>query len=252
MKTYILGSGGWIPTNDSETTSFLIEYKKELILIDAGTGVCNLSRYTDILAKYDRLSIVLTHYHIDHIIGLSYIFAFFKGKEIIFYGPGEPYYIEGVENTLKKVFCRDFLSRPLDKFVEEVKYVDYKEENFYINNIRITPFLQKHTNFSFGIRIDNVIYIATDTVVLDRTFENAVGVKVLLHECWSISEDSKKLHSSLESLIDKYEMFNVKEIGLIHKNPLWSDSEKKEILSIIEGKNIFIANDNQVIEVEGN
>jgi len=99
MKLYVLGSGGWIP-NKNETSCFLIEHKNELIMFDAGTGVSNLKHYAEVMGRYDTISIVLSHYHLDHVVGLIYLLPFIKGKKLNIYGPGKPVYEKSTEEYL--------------------------------------------------------------------------------------------------------------------------------------------------------
>lgn len=63
MKVRILGCSGGIGGRHLHTTSMLVD---DDILIDAGTGVCELS--LDELARIDH--VFLTHSHLDHIAGL--------------------------------------------------------------------------------------------------------------------------------------------------------------------------------------
>ncbi len=54
-----------------ETTSFLVEGQGgEQILIDAGTGVRELGRRLAASAAPPRLLMLMTHYHLDHVVGL--------------------------------------------------------------------------------------------------------------------------------------------------------------------------------------
>ena len=49
MKITVLGSGGWFPSKSRHTSSYLIEYKNKLCILDAGTGISNLNNYNDVL-----------------------------------------------------------------------------------------------------------------------------------------------------------------------------------------------------------
>lgn len=63
MKLRVLGCSGGIGGPHLRTTSFLVDHD---ILIDAGSGVCQLS--LDELAAIDH--VFLTHAHLDHILAL--------------------------------------------------------------------------------------------------------------------------------------------------------------------------------------
>lgn len=66
MKLRVLGCSGGIGGRDRRTTSFLVDQD---ILIDAGSGVCELS--VEELAAIDH--VFLTHAHLDHILALPLI-----------------------------------------------------------------------------------------------------------------------------------------------------------------------------------
>lgn len=65
MQIKVLGCSGGVGP-DLRTTSLLVD---EQVLIDAGTGVCDLD-----LAEMSRITdIFLTHTHLDHIAGLAFM-----------------------------------------------------------------------------------------------------------------------------------------------------------------------------------
>ena len=63
---WVLGSAGWMPKAGQETSCLLLEAQGQLIMLDAGTGVANLGLAAKALQRHDRLSILLSHYHLDH------------------------------------------------------------------------------------------------------------------------------------------------------------------------------------------
>ena len=67
MKLVLLGTGGYY-ANDRRHTACLMLPEVGVVL-DAGSG---MFRIRDYLAT-DRLDIFLTHAHLDHVIGLTYL-----------------------------------------------------------------------------------------------------------------------------------------------------------------------------------
>lgn len=98
-----------------------------------------------------------------------------------------------------------------------------------------------HSNPSFGITIGDYIHYATDTTVLDISFQNKC--KLLLHECWSIKKEDARGHSSLEEILEKSKLFNTSKIGLIHLNPRCSESD----LKMYEQQTTFIVEEDKEI-----
>lgn len=241
MKIIPLGSGGWIPTISRQTSTFLIEADNKLILLDAGTGVHNLREYSDIINSYNEVDIILSHYHLDHIIGLSYLPLYLKDKKITVWGPGEKYYGRSSEKILNEFTNKPFSASSIKDFAREVYIKDYDEAGFMIGSMKIGINKQIHSDPSFGITISNYLHYATDTEVLDISFQK--DCEIILHECWTFSEESYIGHSSLDEIKSKAHEFQVKKLGLIHLNPRYSEKEINEI----NDNNIFVVQDNKEI-----
>jgi len=60
-----------------------------LVVLDAGTGICALG--AALPAGVTRIDLLLSHTHMDHILGLGFFNALFEpGLEIHIWGPGSP------------------------------------------------------------------------------------------------------------------------------------------------------------------
>ena len=76
MKLVLLGTTGYHPNDERQTACFMLP---ELgIVLDAGTA---MYRVRDHLVT-PELDIFLTHAHLDHVIGLTYLFDVVQGKDI--------------------------------------------------------------------------------------------------------------------------------------------------------------------------
>jgi len=64
------------------------------------SGLRRLSNHLDILNKYDEINIIYSHYHLDHIIGLSYIGNWSKDKRLNIYGPGKALGFTGCQDVI--------------------------------------------------------------------------------------------------------------------------------------------------------
>jgi hypothetical protein len=67
MKVVLLGTGGYIPTSQRQTSCLLLP--ESGIVLDAGTGMSRIADYR----RTERLDIFLSHAHLDHIAGLTYL-----------------------------------------------------------------------------------------------------------------------------------------------------------------------------------
>lgn len=241
MKLYVLGSNGWIP-GENETSCILVEDKNELIMLDAGTGVLNLRRYMDVLERYDRLNIVLSHYHLDHIIGLTYLIPFVKDMEVHIYGPGRPYYDSDAGEILRGMFRSEFFSRPLEKIAKLVHIHDYSD-SFEIGDVSIDVHEQKHSAPSFRISVDESLIYATDTAFMADVWNDISDDAIVLHECWEIKNRANEKHTSIMDILEHMPKKLHENVYLIHLNPMWSERDTSELNELIRDTGIRMAYD---------
>ena len=154
MNIYILGAAGWIP-GANETSCIMVENKGQLFILDAGTGLSNIRKYVHILDKYDTIHLLLSHYHLDHMIGLSYIDPFIRDKRFRVYGPGRLAYPETTDYYIRAFLRPEFFSRSIDKFSHDVKVLDFPGESFFIGDTKISVTRQKHSAPSYRITLDD-------------------------------------------------------------------------------------------------
>ena len=212
---WVLGSMGWMPAAGRQTACVLIELGDELIMLDAGTGVTNLAAFAGVLERHDRLSIVLSHYHLDHVSGLMYLKRFVANKQVDVYGPGRPVYPRTTESYLRDLLQTTFYSSGPTGFAQNVRFFDYGGEDFAVGEVTIHVRPQYHSASSFELRLDDVLTYATDTRFDAQDWVGYPTTKVLLHECWNISgEDSK--HTSLEQILKQLNTQRFDDIYLIH------------------------------------
>jgi pantetheine-phosphate adenylyltransferase len=174
MRLLFLGTGGSAPTPERHTQAlYLPDYG---ILLDAGTNVFPLRRLHG-----DRpLHVLMSHYHLDHSIGLFSIFAgLFAGlpqPQVSVYGP--PWldrFVDcaGTESPL-------FPMRLPFEFQEA-------PERFRLGNVLVetrpvphsAPVLVYRLTFPDGRRLAYV----TDTTAPGDYLDFVQGVEVLVHEC---------------------------------------------------------------------
>lgn len=223
-----------------------MENNGEYLFLDLGSGIANFSLYSEVeVAK--RIHIVLSHYHLDHLIGIIYLLNICRDKEIFIYGPGKTIYGESCEDILCGIIKPPYFGRMLKDFSHNVIIQDYNIGFKEIStNYTIEFVAQKHSQPSFGMLINDVLYYATDTMVLQNTFEKAKDVKLLLHECWDIEENLSGKHSSLEKIIKFNEQYHIPYIKLIHINPNWTCEDFEKARGLLINHNIDLANDGDV------
>lgn len=247
MKLYALGCAGWIP-GKNETSCFLIEHKNELIMLDAGTGVSNLKYCKEVWDKYDTVSIILSHYHLDHLIGLIYLPPFLTGKTLKIYGPGKPVYEKSTEEYLSDMFQTAFFPTPIQKLAAHVECMDYSAGDFCIGGVKIQIREQKHTSPSFQICIDGKLVYATDVCFEKDIWNHDLKADVLLHECCEVDKFDPT-HTTLTHLIEGVSREQFEQMYLIHHNPEWSEKDWETLEEKLKDTKFAVLQDGMVLEI---
>ncbi|CAG9606955.1 MBL fold metallo-hydrolase [Pseudoneobacillus rhizosphaerae] len=250
MKLIALGSGGGTPSKSRHTASYLIDTGESIVILDAGSGLARLGDYSTMLKKYEEVNIILSHYHLDHIIGISYLSNWNQAiKKLNIYGPGKDLGFETCRKTLSDIFTPPYYV-DLDKVLNEVNMLDYNLQGFKIGNMKISINEQVHSGRSFGVTVGNYIHYATDTAILEETFALAQNVKLLLHDCWDKINIDSKDHSSFEQIKLMLNKYRIQKVGLIHIHPIWKDVDFKELMiSLVNNQNIEFVDDKWVVEL---
>jgi phosphoribosyl 1,2-cyclic phosphodiesterase len=95
------------------TSCIEISNEEELIILDAGSGLVFLGQSDRDFRKYKRISLFISHYHYDHIIGLPFFMpAYHSGLEFHVYGPATE--TSNPEHALKHLFVPPFLPMGFD------------------------------------------------------------------------------------------------------------------------------------------
>lgn len=247
MKIWPLGVGGWIPAFGRQTNSTLIEHKNRLIIVDAGTGISNLFGYDMLLNKYEGVDLILTHYHMDHLMGLFFLPKFLGDKKLTIWGPGKSIYNESCQSIIKRHLDQPFGTTGAETLAEHVVINDYDKAGFQIGDVQVGVIPQVHTLPSFGITLDDKLHIATDTDVNPEVFK--LKVDFLMHECWAKTDEDAKEHASMEGILKAYKAHekesSLKGIGIIHRNPSYCDTE---YANWIESP-VIVLHENQLIEI---
>ncbi len=188
VRLVVLGSRGSIPVSGADfvvygggTTSFALVIDDRVVgFIDAGTGIVPWRDFGMSVAS--SVEVFLTHYHWDHIQGLSMLDLVWSDEhEITIHGPNDP------RSALTSViappwFPVSLADAPSVRFESIVGPVE-------LAGLLITPFGVEHPQGALGYRINgpsSSVAIATDHEAgsdLDRSIVDAIrGVEVLIHD----------------------------------------------------------------------
>ena len=153
----VLGCRGSMPISGPSytkyggaTSSYLYMTDEEAIIIDAGTGILNLPDLGE-----RRLSVLISHSHIDHILGLPMFLGPVGAKELSIYGATH----EGL--TIRQQLDT-YLRRPLwpvgiDAFPCSITFKDVREnaEPFQIGDVTVTAVPSNHPGGSTIYKLEH-------------------------------------------------------------------------------------------------
>lgn len=247
MKLHVLGTAGYHPNRNRNTACLMIP--EEGILLDAGTGIF---RARDLI-QTQTLRIFLSHAHLDHIVGLTYLLDVLQGHDVndvrVY---GEPEKLRAVRDCL---FSPHLFPVP-PTFTDEP--VDVGERQEISSGLAFSTCRLQHPGNSMAYRFDwadrSLAYV-TDTVAnVDAEYVDFIrGVDLLIHECNFPDELSeyaiKTGHSHTTPVAQVAAEANVGRMVLVHFNPLATDPDP---IGIDTARNIFanaeLAFDGQVID----
>lgn len=173
MKVLFLGTGGYHPNEERHTASIMLP--EAGIVFDAGTS---LFRINDRLETSD-IQLFLTHAHLDHVCGLTYLLAPLLQKTLTSCRVyGLPEVLETVESRL--------LSPPIFPIRPPLELVPISERTPVRGGV-IRWCRLHHPGGAIGYRYDrddgsSLAYIS-DTCAHDDSIPFLRGVDLLIHEC---------------------------------------------------------------------
>ena len=260
---------GYIPTRGRHTCCYCLEYDNTLIIFDAGTGIARFDEPwgREVLKHYDKVLLLLSHYHMDHVAGLIYLPFFFKDQAVHIAGPGKTIYGSSVKDILSGLITPAYFGRPLPEFPMDLEFHDLGAGAATIGGVLIDTILQEHSDPSLGIKIDNSVCYLTDTACNRATVDFAAGCRLLLHETWFDMQDytafrqqSKSspgarkpldVHSPVNRVAGAARDAPVDSLLLVHLNPGYD--ERRLTAMVGDAREIFpnshLARDGQTISL---
>ena len=175
MKLLLLGTGGYHPCERRQTACFMLP--EAGIVLDAGTGFFRVRERV----CTPSLEIFLTHAHLDHVVGLTYLLS------TTWQRPLERVTVHGTRDKLAAI--REHLLRE-ELFPAPLgcEWQPLAAGPLEIGGAKVTHFPLEHPGGAVGYRLDwpdrSLAYVTDTTASVNADYIHAIrGVDLLVHEC---------------------------------------------------------------------
>jgi ribonuclease BN (tRNA processing enzyme) len=224
VEVILLGSGGWIPTSRRETCSALVRSGADALLIDAGTGVQRLIEEPDLLGGAERVDVLLTHFHLDHVVGLSYLPSLPVSEPPVVWGSGELLWGTTTSAILDRLLTQPLFAASAAELTREVREL---KADLELGSFRITTRVQeRHSGPTLAFRFGDSFAYCTDTSADPETARFASGARMLLHEAWYAAPTADEMGHTASGEAGRIARdAGVDRLVLIHVHPLLSSDE---------------------------
>lgn len=245
MKLVLLGTGGYHPNNTRHTACLLLPECG--VMLDAGTGMFRAAAHL----SRPQLDIFLTHVHLDHVVGLTYLF------DLIHVRPLERVTVHAPPDKLQAIQQHLFATLLFPK-MPPYRFQPIAQHTALPGSGRLRCFPLEHPGGVLGFRLDwpacSMAYVTDTTATADAPYLDHVrGVDLLVHECYfpdKYAEWALKTGHSWTSAVARLAAHAaVGRLVLTHINPLAEDDDP---IDLPAARAIFpatdIAQDGMVLE----
>ena len=125
--------------------SFLLLENEYALLLDAGSGVGRLvtTGIREMLKPYDCLHVLLSHYHIDHVVGISCLPETWPGSKIKVLGPTRPCVDASPRTALGRLLSPPLFSTGLTELLKPVEIIPFANGAHHIDGLNFLTWPQK-------------------------------------------------------------------------------------------------------------
>ena len=158
------------------TSCVELRVDNHILICDGGSGIIPLGNSLMAQQNIKEVTIVLTHYHWDHISGLPFFVpAFVPGWKVNIYGPGDDQ--KDIEQRIAGQMRDPYFPVEVENWMADVNYLKANNSQIEYGPFRIETFNVHHPGSTFGYRIHvhgkTIVYASDDELsFIDQSIEN--------------------------------------------------------------------------------
>lgn len=245
MRLVCLGTGGWMFNSTRDTCAYAVVDGDSAYILDAGSGLKRLLEppFNTLLSGIKKVFVLLTHYHLDHTIGLSFSPAVFANKDVTFLLPPEEVAGLSGKDFMAGYFGSHLFPVVVDALPFHTQVRELPVGEHRLNGMRVCVKRQTHTPFSMGLRFDDLVSYHTDSVYDETHAEFSEGVKTVLMGTWVHDEEvgnppnySFNGHTTVNGVKRLAARLTPPRLLLIHHHPLYSIEKLKAGEAIVRSE----------------
>lgn len=253
MKITIWGTRGSLPAPSPEnnqyggnTSCVSVSQDDTFIVLDAGSGIRRLG--SAIPPGISRIDILLTHLHLDHIMGLGFFGPLYNPNlQINIWGPTG--YKESLFTRLQRYLSPPLFPIRLQDLPSQPNIIEINESVFDIGPFRINSSYICHPGPTVGFRLDNgnavLSYLPDHEPALGAAhfpsepdwtsgYQLSRDADLLLHDAQYTAEEYQPRvgwgHSTMDDALQFAEMAGVKKLLFFHHDPAHTDEHLQHLL----------------------
>ena len=160
MRIRILGTRGGIQASGSnydkyggDTSCFHVSDGDNYIILDGGSGLRKLS--PSMVASDKESIILLTHFHMDHIIGIPFFTPFFnKDYKFVVYGPKDT--PDEVYNSVNGILHKDYFPINIENFQSDISFNTFIEgQKLSYKSFNIEAIWVNHSSNTLAYKVES-------------------------------------------------------------------------------------------------
>jgi phosphoribosyl 1,2-cyclic phosphodiesterase len=263
------GARGTLSTSGSgyqefggNTTCVSVLWKDHLIIFDAGSGIYDLGQWILHQNQNLKISIFVTHYHLDHIVGYPFFGPAWDKRFVIDVYGGNLKNLGGLEHFFVETLHHPFFPVSLSIMGSKPNYYDIMDHQTIIlsEEISLQGFALNHPGGSVGYKLitpkGEICYLTDHEHIVGQVnqplIDFARNSKLAIYDA-AYDDDtfSGKIgwgHSTWQEALRFQKAANIEKIALYHHDPSSTDEYLKAIeKKIPQNTQAFLAKQGQTL-----